>query len=211
MDISMITDPSMIDIIDFGPDIINLISIEIRTRQIPYKQIASKMHTAAGTIASWFSRGNIPADKVWLMMQAVGGARLWMQALAKIPGNVFYCRYLDGTDQNPKPIIEDTEEIAEQLLQLSRQAQKIIRHRQQGYKFAEDEDQTLRQFEDGIADMIIFGQMAMVRMEEFYGRSARHIMERQAERMAERGYLSEGKKETACSGMQTASKITKLT
>lgn len=201
----MIVDPSVIDLIDFGPDIINLISIEIRTRQIPYKQIASKMHTAAGTIASWFSRGNIPADKVWLMIQAVGGARLWMQALSKIPGNVFYCRYLDGTDQNPKPVIEDTEEIAEQLLQLSRQAQRIIRHRRQGYEFNQEDDKNLREFEDGISDMIIYGQMVLVRMEDFYGRSARSIMERQADRMAERGYLSEEKEKPpalACRRLQ---------
>ncbi len=191
LDISMITDPNVMDVIDFGPDLINLISIEIRTRQIPYKQIASKMHMAVGTIASWFSRGSIPADKMWMMVQAVGGARLWMQALSKIPGNVFYCQYLNGTDQNPKPVIEDMEEIAEQFFQLSKQAQRIIRHRRQGYIFDQTEDHDLRQFEDGVADMIIYGQMALVRMEDYYGRPVRGIMERQARRMAERGYIAE--------------------
>lgn len=207
MDISIIVDPAVIDFIDFGPDIINLINIEIRTRQIPYKQIASRMHTAAGTIASWFSRGNIPADKVWLMIQAVGGARLWMQALSKIPGNVFGCRYLDGTDHNPKPIIEDTEEIAEQLLQLSRQAQRIIRHRQPGHTFSQEEDKNLKDFEDGIADMIIYGQMVLVRMEDFYGRSAHSIMTRQADRMLARGYIAEEKEKPpalACRRLQNS-------
>jgi hypothetical protein len=99
--------PDMMDMVAFGPDILSLIQIEIQARKISYQQISVKVHAASGTIGSWFSRGAIPADKIFSVVSAVGGAKLWMQVLARIPGNVFSCQYLDGVDKHPKPIIED--------------------------------------------------------------------------------------------------------
>ena len=202
MDISMIG-PDMLDMISFGPDILQLVQIEIQTRKVTYQEIAKKANIATGTVGSWFSRGAIPQDKLWSVVGAVGGAKLWMQVLARIPGNVFSCQYLDSVDIHPKPIIEDATEIAEIILYLSKKVQKTIRHREKGYMFSSEDEQTLLLFEDSVADSIIIGQMVLVRMEEHYDRSTHSIMARQAKRMRDQGYCSMQDKEKAtCVGAQ---------
>jgi|GEM_PF-2633795 len=74
-----------------------------------------------------------------------------MQVLARIPGNVFHCQYLDAIDEHPKPIIEDAEEIAESILVLAQNVQKVIRHREKGYTFSPEDEQTLLLFENNVA------------------------------------------------------------
>lgn len=189
--------PDMIDMVAFGPDILQLVQIEIQARKVTYQEIANKAHIATGTVGSWFSRGAIPQDKLWSVVGAVGGAKLWMQVLARIPGNVFHCQYLDSVDEHPKPIIEDAAEIAETMLVLTKNVQKVIRHREKGYEFSQEDEEVLLRFEDSIADSIIIGQMVLVRMEEHYNRSTHAIMARQAQRMRDQGYCSiQGKEKT---------------
>lgn len=195
MDLSMIS-PDMMDMVAFGPDILQLVQIEIQARKVTYQEIANKAHIATGTVGSWFSRGAIPQDKLWSVVGAVGGAKLWMQVLSKIPGNVFHCQYLDSVDEDPKPIIEDAAEIAESMISLAKNVQRLIRHRAKGYEFSPEDAETLLLFEDSVADSIIIGQMVLVRMEEHYNRSTHTIMARQAQRMRDQGYCSQGKEKT---------------
>ncbi|CQR73341.1 hypothetical protein SOV_51240 [Sporomusa ovata DSM 2662] len=197
MDISMISP----DTIAFGPDILTLIQIELQVRKISYQQIATKVHTATGTVGSWFSRGAIPSDKLWSVISAVGGAKLWMQVLSRIPGNVINSPYLDGTDEHPKSIIEDAVDVAEALQLLAKEAQKVIRHRDNDYQFTKEEEEILKRFEDTVSDSVTINQMVLVRMEEYYRRPVNEISSRQMKRMKEKGYLRGNKKSPAATGL----------
>jgi hypothetical protein len=185
MDISMISP----DTIAFGPDILTLIQIELQSRKISYQEIANQIHTATGTVGSWFSRGAIPTDKLWSVISAVGGAKLWMQVLSRIPGNVINSPYLNGTEKHPKSIIEDAVDMAESMLQLAKETQRVIRHHGEGYQFTQEEEKLLKHFEDVVQDSVTINQMVLVRMEEFYGRSVQEITSRQIARMKDKGYI----------------------
>ncbi|MGL5512628.1 MAG: hypothetical protein ACRDBM_05230 [Sporomusa sp.] len=185
MDINLISP----DVFAFGPDILALIQIELQSRKISYQQIASKIHTATGTVGSWFSRGAIPADKIWLVISAVDSASLWMKAIARVPGNAIKCPYLDGTDEHPKSIIEDAIDMAESLQILARSAQRIIRHREKYHQFTDEDNAILKQFEDVVSDTITINQMVLVRMEEYYDRTVHEITVRQIKRMKDKGYI----------------------
>ncbi|MEN6567146.1 MAG: hypothetical protein ABFC57_12700 [Veillonellales bacterium] len=190
MDISLLSP----DMIAFGPDILSLIEIEIEARRIPYKQIAADIHTATGTIASWVSRGSIPADKLWNVIAAIGSPKLWLQAVGKIPGNIFHDRYLDGMDSHPVVLLDESIDIAAEFIPKAKQAKTIIRHKKAGYRFAADEEQALRDFEDSLADILAIGKMTLVQMEEHYDRPIGEIMNRQGSRMKERGYVQDKEK-----------------
>jgi len=183
--------------IAFGPDILHLIETEIQSRKITYREIATQVHTATGTVGSWFSRGAIPTDKLWYVVAAVGSAKLWMQVLSRIPGNAFNAQYLDNTDDHPLAALDESIENAEEFLKWAKLAKGVIRHRKSGYQFQPADECLLIELEDSIADYITNGKMVLVRMEDHYRRSVRATMNRQAERMKERGYCSYTKEKTA--------------
>ena len=185
------------DMIAFGPDILHLVETEIQARKITYKEIAFQVHTASGTVGSWFSRGAIPTDKLWSVVAAVGSAKLWMQVLSRIPGNAFYGQYLDNTDDHPLAALDEAIENAEDFLRWAKEAKGVIRHRKAGYVFQSAEECLLVKMEDSLADYIIIGKMVLVRMEDHYGRSVRDTMNRHSQRMKDRGYCSYAKENAA--------------
>ena len=201
MDISMIS-PDMIDMIGWGPDILQLIQIEIQTRKITYPEIAERVHMASGTVASWFSRGAIPADKIFGVVAAIGGAKIWMQVLSKLPGNSFRTQYLDKTDGSPLAATEDLIDAMESALKTAVEYKRITRHKKMD--FTADELTAINLFLDDSADVRLFSQMLHVRSEEAFGISTKAIMDRQALRMQEKGYCSKAKEKAACARTQTA-------
>jgi hypothetical protein len=193
MDVSVLSPDMINQTIVFGPDMLKLIEVELETRKMSYKELAAKVHTATGTIGSWFSRGCIPADKLWSVIDAVDSSALWMKANALIPGNAFAAQYLDGTDGHPYLAIDESIECAKKFIQDAEEAKKIIRNKKRGYEFTGNEEQIVIDMEDGLADINNFNQMALVSMEEYFGRKVRTTMNRCAERNRERGYCTQEK------------------
>jgi hypothetical protein len=191
MDISMIS-PDVIDMIGWGPDILQLVQTEIQNRKITYPEIATRVHMASGTVASWFSRGAIPADKLFGVVAAIGGAKIWMQVLSKLPGNSFNAQYLDKTDGSPLAATEDLIDAMESALRTAADYKRITRHKK--VDFTEDELAAINRFLDDSADVRLFSQMVHVRNEEILGINSKEIADRQAVRMQEKGYCSETKK-----------------
>lgn len=187
MDVSLLSPDVISQSLVFGPDLLHLIEIELQNRRMTYRQIAVRIHAATGTVGSWFSRGAIPADKVFSVIAAIGSAKLWQQALSRIPGNAFVSPYLDATDHHPLSALDEAVEIAESFLRCAKEAKPIIRHRKAGYQFQPEEMRLLIQVEDSIADLVNTGQMFLIRIEDNFGRPVRDTMIRHSQRQKERG------------------------
>jgi hypothetical protein len=184
-------DISMIDMSGWGPDIMQPVQTEIQNRKITYPEIATRVHMASGTVASWFSRGAIPADKLFGVAAAIGGAKIWMQVLSKLPGNSFHTQYLDKTDNSPLAATEDLIDAMESALKTAADYKRITRHKKSD--FTEDELAAINRFLDDSADVRLFSQMLHVRSKEAFGISTKGIMDRQTVRMQEKGYCRQRK------------------
>ncbi len=185
------------DMVAFGPDILNLIEIELQSRKLTYKEIAGKVHTATGTVGSWFCRGVIPPDKIFAVVSAVGSAKLWMQVAAKIPGNVFAMEFLDSTDDHPFTTLDDAVEAAEEFLRIAHDSKTLIKHKKQGHLFEERDERAIQELEDRIADLIVQNKMVLIRLEDHFGRNVLVVMERLAKRMRDRGFVRDEKKRSS--------------
>lgn len=177
--------------IAFGPDILQLIQLELETRKITYAQIADKAHTATGTVASWICRGTIPMDKLWPVIAAIGSPSLWMKTLARIPGNIFCIAYPDNFDDHPMVALDEAIENAELFLRQAREAKAIYRHKKAGHQFAGEDLETIEALEDSIADSLLSQKLFLIRNEDHYGRLVNAVMYRKNRRMKDLGYTKE--------------------
>lgn len=193
MDVSLLSP----DMIAFGPDMLKLIEIELETRKISYRELACKLHTATGTIGSWFSRGQIPADKMWPVIAAVESPRLWQQALGRIPGNVFQCRYLDLVDDHPFAAIQKACSLFAKWSELSIAAKDAMQNKKPGYQFSGLELEAIRAFQDLCADMITNLQTILIRLEERWGLKVSEVHERHTAKLEEHGHCTPIKRKTA--------------
>lgn len=199
MDVSTLSPDVINQGIVFGPDMLQLIEAEIQLRKITYQQLATKIHTATGTVGSWFCRKAIPADKVWSVVAAIGSPKLWSEAISRIPGNVFREQYLDGADDHPLIMMDELIDNAEEMLRRAKESRTVMRHKKRGFRFEGEDAELVILMEDSVVDLLATSKMVLIRNEDYFGRSVDAAMDRHCRRMKEVGLRTiEIKEKTAC-------------